>query len=164
MTKLEWQKECSFWQSCSCEKNVQDSCHQWSTWPDPQFRSPVVNIVFTWNLSCFARFWKVETDGRTDKMYENNDHYRPWLWVGRVDELGNFSRQCRKKKEQIIFFSAKLQFFSWKKMLMWLEYKNFFIQATTTSCFFLIYRGRIGGVIMGHRTKKNFVLTLLIKL
>ena len=25
---------------------------------------PVMNIVFTWNLFCFARFWKVGTDGQ----------------------------------------------------------------------------------------------------
>ena len=24
--------------------------------------------------------------GRTDDMRENNDPYRPWLWVGRVDQ------------------------------------------------------------------------------
>ena len=40
----------------------------------------------TWNLFCFAGFWKVGTDARTDRrtdnMSENNDHYRPWLWVG----------------------------------------------------------------------------------
>ena len=52
--------------------------------------SPVVNIVFTWNLFCFARFWKVgtdiHTDGRTDNMCENNDPYRPRLWCGRVDQ------------------------------------------------------------------------------
>ena len=34
---------------------------------------PVVNIVF-----CFVR---------TDNMCENNDPYRPSLWVGRVDQL-----------------------------------------------------------------------------
>ena len=44
--------------------------------------SPVVSIVFASNLFCFARFWKVGTDN----MYENNYHYRPWLWVGRVDQ------------------------------------------------------------------------------
>ena len=26
------------------------------------------------------------TDGRTDNTCENNDHYRPWLWVGLVDQ------------------------------------------------------------------------------
>ena len=26
--------------------------------------SPVVNIVFAWNLFSFARFWKVEVDGQ----------------------------------------------------------------------------------------------------
>ena len=47
---------------------------------------PAVNIVFAWNLFCFARFWEVETYLRTDNMCKNNDHYRPWLWVGRVDQ------------------------------------------------------------------------------
>ena len=53
--------------------------------------SPVVNIVFAWNLFCYARFWKVGTDGRTDNMCENNDHYHPWLWVGQVDQMVFFS-------------------------------------------------------------------------
>ena len=39
----------------------------------------------------FVLFWKVgtdgRTDGRTDDMCRNNDHYRPWLWVGLVDQL-----------------------------------------------------------------------------
>ena len=48
--------------------------------------SPAVNIVFAWNLFCFARFWKVETNVRTDNLCENNDHYRQWLWVGLVDQ------------------------------------------------------------------------------
>ena len=25
-------------------------------------------------------------DERTDNMYDNNDPYRPWLWIGRVDQ------------------------------------------------------------------------------
>ena len=48
--------------------------------------SPVANIVFAWNLFCFARIWKVGMEVRTDNMCENNDHYRPWLWVGLVDQ------------------------------------------------------------------------------
>ena len=44
--------------------------------------SLVENIVFT--LFCFARFWS--GDVRTDVMCENNDPYRPWLWVDRVDQ------------------------------------------------------------------------------
>ena len=39
--------------------------------------SPVVNIVFAGNLFCFARFWKMGKNIRTDNMCENNDHYRP---------------------------------------------------------------------------------------
>ena len=54
--------------------------------------SPVVNIVSAWN---FVVFWKVGTDGRshgrTDEWTtcvceKNNDHYRLWLWGGRVDQ------------------------------------------------------------------------------
>ena len=29
-------------------------------------------------------------DGRTDNMCKNNDLYRPWLWVGRVDQNRKF--------------------------------------------------------------------------
>ena len=47
-------------------------------------RPTVANIVFA--LFCFARFWNVETDMRTDDMCKNNDPYWPWLWVGRVDQ------------------------------------------------------------------------------
>ena len=32
----------------------------------------------------FVLFWKVGTNGR---HVQNNDHYRPWLWVGLVDQL-----------------------------------------------------------------------------
>ena len=39
----------------------------------------------------FVLFWKVgtgvQTYGRTNNMCENNDPYRPWLWVGRVDQF-----------------------------------------------------------------------------
>ena len=38
--------------------------------------SPVANIV----LLDFEKL------GRTDDMCENNDPFRPWLWVGRVDQ------------------------------------------------------------------------------
>ena len=40
--------------------------------------SKVANIVFASNLFCF--------EVRTDDMWKNNDHYRPWLWVGREDQ------------------------------------------------------------------------------
>ena len=46
---------------------------------------------------CFAIFWKVGTDGRTDNMCEYNDHYWPWLWVGRVDQkYKNMKRKSGK--------------------------------------------------------------------
>ena len=38
--------------------------------------SPVVNIVFAWNLFCFEKW------GRTDNMCKNNDHYRAAVTVG----------------------------------------------------------------------------------
>ena len=60
----------------------------------PSARPPVppeVIIIFTRRF-CFAIFWKVGTDGRTDgNLCENNDHYRPGLWVGRVDQKDLFT-------------------------------------------------------------------------
>ena len=44
--------------------------------------SPVATIVFC----CFVLLDLKSGDERTDNMCENNDHYRPWLWVGRVDQ------------------------------------------------------------------------------
>ena len=48
----------------------------------------VANIVFTWKLFCFEKWGRtyVRTYVRKDDMCENNDHFRPWLWVGRVDQ------------------------------------------------------------------------------
>ena len=40
--------------------------------------TPVANIVFC----CFVFL----ENGRTDNMFQNNDPYRPWLGVGRVDQ------------------------------------------------------------------------------
>ena len=44
-------------------------------------------------LFCFSRFEKLyfprRTDVRTDDICENNDPYRPWLWVGRVHQYYN---------------------------------------------------------------------------
>ena len=37
-------------------------------------------------------------DGRTDgNLCENNDHYQPGLWIGRVDQKHYFSIQIRSK-------------------------------------------------------------------
>ena len=47
--------------------------------------SGVANIVFTWNLFCLEKWGR--TDLQTDDMCENNDHYRPWVRVGLVDQL-----------------------------------------------------------------------------
>ena len=61
--------------------------------------SPVVNIVFAWKLFCF------EKRGRTDDMCKNNDHYRPWLWVGLVDQHREIS-----KKMHLVYFKIYLIF------------------------------------------------------
>ena len=46
--------------------------------------TPVANIVFC----CFVFLdLKSGDNERTDKMCENNDPSRPWLWVGRVDQF-----------------------------------------------------------------------------
>ena len=60
----------------------QERCHQWSNWPDPQSRQ--LWTLFLLEI-CFVLL-DLEKWGRTDNMCDNNDHYRPWLWVGRVDQ------------------------------------------------------------------------------
>ena len=50
--------------------------------------TPVANIVFC----CFVFLILKSGDGRTDNMDENNYPYRPWLWVGRVDQ-----KRCKLK-------------------------------------------------------------------
>ena len=66
--------------------------------------SPVMNIVFTWNLLCFEKWGR--TEGHTcayvpvrEYMCENNDHY--WLWVVRVDQ-----QKC--------FFNLRKPFMRWE--------------------------------------------------
>ena len=49
---------------------------------------PIAIIIFNRHLFCFAIFWNVGTDGN---MCKNNDHYRPGLWVGRVDQFSSFA-------------------------------------------------------------------------
>ena len=81
---------------------------------------PLAITSLAWKLFCFERFWKV--DGRTDNTCENNDHYWPWLWVGRVDQFfykkrGLFRKRkgcyCQKRKS----FSSPRNFFCEKKHL-----------------------------------------------
>ena len=47
-------------------------------------RSTVASSENCFHFVFFARFWR--TDGRTDDMWKNNDPYRPWPWVGQVDQ------------------------------------------------------------------------------
>ena len=39
------------------------------------------------------------TDGRTDNTFENNEYYRPWLWVGQVDQFHD-SNALQMKKDR----------------------------------------------------------------
>ena len=59
--------------------------------------TPVANIVFC----CFVFLDLKSGDGRgrTDNMCENNDLYRPWLWVGRVDQKGTFKYHMEEETE-----------------------------------------------------------------
>ena len=40
--------------------------------------TPVVNIVFAWNLFCFARFWKVGTDVCPNGLMDGQHVRKQW--------------------------------------------------------------------------------------
>ena len=67
--------------------------------------SPVANMVFTWNLFRFEKWGR--TDGQSDDMCKNNDHYRPWLWVGLVDQY-IFVRNLYVVYEELPFWTFLL--------------------------------------------------------
>ena len=57
---------------------------------DPLCQTHSIAIVFTWNL-----FYSLDFEKCTNNMCEINDHYWPWLWVGRVDqELKKYSKSA----------------------------------------------------------------------
>ena len=60
-------------------------------------------------LFCFARS---EKRGWTDNMCENNDPYRPWLWVGRVDQKRINRRMSRRRSKWIWILNINAQI-SW---------------------------------------------------
>ena len=57
-------------------------------------KTGVINDPFgqpTDPASLILKFWDERKDRRhkyvrTDNLRENSDHYRPWRWVGRVDQ------------------------------------------------------------------------------
>ena len=61
--------------------------HKWSTRPDPQTYSSDhysrSKVLFFCEI---LKSWDGRTDGQTDTTCENSDHYRPWLWVGLMDQ------------------------------------------------------------------------------
>ena len=67
--------------------------------------TPIAVTSFAWKLLCFARLWKVGTDGWIDNTCGNSDHYRPWLWVDLVDQ----KKEKLKSKEW-----KKSHFCPWK--------------------------------------------------
>ena len=69
-------------------KKVQDRCVINDPLGQPTV-SPVATIVFC----CFVLLDLKSTDN----MCENNDHYRPWLWVGRVDQNLNL-KSCHNSR------------------------------------------------------------------
>ena len=56
---------------------------------------PVANIAFTWNLFCFEKWGRMDLQ-QTYNMCENNDHNRPWLWSGLVDQQNSkdWDKKC----------------------------------------------------------------------
>ena len=56
--------------------------------------TPVANIVFC----CFVFLDLKSGEGRTNNMCENNYPYRPWLWVGRVDQKTVKGKKSRNSK------------------------------------------------------------------
>ena len=47
---------------------------------------------------CFLFLDLESGDWQTDNMCENNDLYRPWLWVGRVDQKSWWENTAGKEK------------------------------------------------------------------
>ena len=66
-----------------------------------------------WHLFCFEKWQR--TDGRTEDMCKNNDHYRPWLWVGLVDQL-----MMRHLKNYIGLSSFSLNFSLENAFISWI--------------------------------------------
>ena len=62
-------------------------------------------------LFCFSRFEKWGwMDVQTYNMCENNDPYRPWLWIGRVDQNCRVNRWIQ---ERLILQIAYFPFSIW---------------------------------------------------
>ena len=61
-------------------------------------------VLFCWILK--------SGDGRTDNMCENNYHYRPWLWFGRVDQKGLLTLGT----EKVTLLCSRFQIFHFAKI------------------------------------------------
>ena len=70
--------------------------HQWSIRTDPQSRPVEVTIFIIRHFEKWGQT-DVQTEVWQDDICEYSDHYRPWLWVGRVD-------QYQKSNIALLFF------------------------------------------------------------
>ena len=78
----------SFWHTqLRCWARLREDKTEFINDPLGQTHSPSRSErCFRLKIVLFATFRKVETHGRTDNIWENNDHNRPCLWVGRVNQ------------------------------------------------------------------------------
>ena len=112
--------------------------------------SPVVNIVFAWNLFCFARFWKVGTDVWTEGQHVRKQWSLP---AERINLEFSSTKQSeislhmmlkdRWRNNQIYFNHLQLKdrcclSTSWRQsmsqtcnMSLWLNWQYSFINLTT---------------------------------
>ena len=71
---------------------------------DP-FGQTYYSPVLPWKLFCFERFWKVRTVVRTDSKCKNSDYYRPWSWVGLVDQYWTIVK-CHSQTKIVILWAV----------------------------------------------------------
>ena len=87
---------------------------------------PVAITIFNWTF-LFCAILRRRTDVRTDDMYENSDHYRPWLWVSLVDHLNfqNFLRMSICKYSQCVLHEKGSMFLQFTSILSLRQKSNF---------------------------------------
>ena len=142
---------------------VQDKCHQWSTRPDPYSHASSEHCFL---LFCFSRFEKWGRTYRrtvTDKMCENNDPYRPWLWVGRVDQ--QFQLLMNKCENALnVGFKVTSYYFS-KRIIHWnmseksiphTLFSTSFSSTVHVSCYNSILVERVNWKMMKNNLKSSW--------
>ena len=77
---------------------------------------PIVTPVGNIFCCCFVLLDLKSGDGRTDNMCENNDSYRPELWVGQVDQFSFSSNMSIKSKFLSRWTQFKIRLKTWKAL------------------------------------------------